>query len=248
MTQMSEKTTDAALQAQLEAEAEKQRARELARAEALGRRLDETFADGAEKPPAILYFHGFLSSPASRKARLMKVAAEVDGVPFFSPDLNIAPLEVDKLLERYAKALRRTRLTVFGSSLGGFSACRFAVRFGGGIDVRTVLVNPCLAPWKFVSAEAGTRLVHGTERRVDVLPGFAKDFERLAAEADAADVDQKNALLFLSTADEVLDWHLAWKTLRHANIVVSAGDDHQLSRFEEYLPLVMRWVKRESGA
>lgn len=46
---------------------------------------------------SILYLHGFLSSPESNKVRVLRAAAP-DGVRVFAPDLNVPPLEADRII------------------------------------------------------------------------------------------------------------------------------------------------------
>ena len=61
---------------------------------------------GVRAMTSILYLHGFLSSPESNKVRVFR-AASPEGVRVFAPDLNVPPLEADRIIS----ALVRRRPT-----------------------------------------------------------------------------------------------------------------------------------------
>lgn len=70
----------------------------------------------------LLYLHGFRSSPASNKARLMAatVAGRHPGVAWWCPALAASPRQaMDEVLRGIAPWPRNT-MAVVGSSLGGF--------------------------------------------------------------------------------------------------------------------------------
>ena len=64
----------------------------------------------------------------------------------------------------------------------------------------------------------------------------------LAAAVPPVPKNLKNTLAVLSTADEVLDWRLAWGALQGAGIIFSAGDDHRVSRFPRYVPALLKFA------
>lgn len=221
----------------------------------------------------ILYLHGFLSSPSSSKvtaladgiaqraqtnarqptgqgaaemtatAEVVEMAedapAQVDFV-LAAPDLNVPPPLVDAYLRALASTYDPERLTIVGSSLGGFYAGRLANITGA----RVVLLNPCLNPWDFVKNETGERAIYGTDRRIFVAARFADDFRALAEAVPPVPADLKRTLAVLSTADEVLDWRLAWNALRGAGIILSAGDDHRIARFSRYVSAILNFAAK----
>lgn len=188
------------------------------------------------RPVAIVYLHGFLSSPLSQKSHLLEAAAAASGgrLEFHAPDLNLAPFEVDALLQKLASGFDPDRLVLLGSSLGGFYAGRLARMTGA----RAVFVNPCFDPWNFVPGEVGHRQIYGTDRFVEVLPSFADDMRELARRVPPEPVDPSRALAILSTADEVLDWNKARRALSRVRTIFSVGDNHRCMRFAEYVPAV----------
>ena len=141
---------------------------------------------------SILYLHGFLSSPESNRA------AAPDGVRVFAPDLNVPPLEADRIISGLVGQAEADGLTVVGSSLGGFWAARAAVRHG----LRCVLLNPCFNPWVFVGRHVGVQTIYGTDRRIEVKASAADELMALAEEVSPLAVDPGRTLVVLGTADE----------------------------------------------
>lgn len=183
---------------------------------------------------ALVYLHGFLSSPASAKGRLLEAACR-GRARFAAPDLNLPPFEADRLVDETIKGFDPASLTIVGSSLGGFYAARAAVKTGA----RAVLLNPCIDPWVFVKGETGPQKVFGTERVLDVKESYSDDLRSLAEAVSPLDLKPGQALAVLSTGDEVLDWRKAQKAYAHLRQVILPGADHRIARFAAVLPRVM---------
>ncbi|MCE1204776.1 MAG: alpha/beta fold hydrolase [Holophagaceae bacterium] len=94
---------------------------------------------------ALVYLHGFSSSPEGNKGRFTRRWAEAHGLAFHAPDLNLPTFETLTLTAQVeaVEALLRTLLeppVVIGSSLGGFVATAVAHR---GAAMRSMIL---LAP------------------------------------------------------------------------------------------------------
>jgi len=119
--------------------------------------------------PALLYLHGFASSPQSSKARFFVERARAAGLPADCPDLNqpdFGTLTVTRMIERVrdaAAAMPAGPDALVGSSLGAFVALH-AVAQPGWDPARPVERLVFLAP------------------ALDLAPGLARDFgpERMA--------------------------------------------------------------------
>src|SRR5690606_30828196 len=119
--------------------------------------------------PALLYLHGFASSPQSSKARFFVERARAAGLPADCPDLNqpdFGTLTVTRMIERVrdaAAAMPAGPVALVGSSLGAFVALH-AVAQPGWDPARPVERLVFLAP------------------ALDLAPGLARDFgpERMA--------------------------------------------------------------------
>jgi len=89
----------------------------------------------------ILYIHGFASSSKSNKVTLMR--NNFDDVS--SIDLNIEPKIAIKQLEKFIKKnIKKSDITLIGSSLGGF----YALYLSNKYSLKAVLINPSIYPYK----------------------------------------------------------------------------------------------------
>lgn len=85
--------------------------------------------------PAIIYCHGFASSPGSTKANIFARRFEERGVSVRIPDLNVPDFEhltLTAMLERVAEEIRTCppgAIYLMGSSLGGAVALHFTDRY-----------------------------------------------------------------------------------------------------------------------
>lgn len=114
---------------------------------------------------ALVYLHGFSSSPGGNKGTYARRWAEALGIPFHAPDLNLPTFEGLTLTAQVeaVEALLRTLPeppVVIGSSLGGFIATAVAQR---GAAIRSLIL---LAP-----------AIHFARRRM-TSPGWAVYRER----------------------------------------------------------------------
>jgi hypothetical protein len=115
--------------------------------------------------PAIIYLHGFSSSPGGNKGTFTRQWAERHGIPFHAPDLNLTTFEtltltaqveaVEALLAGFPEPP-----VLVGSSLGGFIATAVAQR---GAAIRSMIL---LAP-----------AIHFARRRL-TSPSWASYLER----------------------------------------------------------------------
>ncbi len=175
----------------------------------------------------VIYLHGFLSSPSSFKAELMRKECEKRGIEFFAPDLNVAPEDAVARALSFADGVPSEELFAVGSSLGGFYATRIAEM----LECRAVLINPAVHPWKFVKDYAGEQPVYGTDRTVFVSPDYETELLRLASPVLMV---PERYLVLLSEKDEVLDWREAAEKYGKARQIRIPDGDHRVSNFEKY--------------
>ncbi|HQR75553.1 MAG TPA: YqiA/YcfP family alpha/beta fold hydrolase, partial [Burkholderiaceae bacterium] len=92
----------------------------------------------------IVYLHGFRSSPASRKATMLRQAMASRGRSgeFLCPALPASPARAVEQVEALVRGVVPDRLALIGSSLGGYYATWLAERIG----CRAVLLNPAIRP------------------------------------------------------------------------------------------------------
>lgn len=165
---------------------------------------------------ALLYIHGFNSSPGSDKARQTEeyLACNHPDINFVCPFLSPFPLEAMAELEAVMVTQRVTGL--IGSSMGGFYATWLAAKFG----CPAVIVNPAVAPWQGRDYLLGdqenyyTGAVHRIEQHhLDQLEQF-----------EVATLSEPWQLMVLvQTGDEVLDYRQAVVKYADCNLIVEQG-------------------------
>lgn len=184
-----------------------------------------------EPRPAVLYLHGFNSSPDSRKAQQFKSFCESrTRAEVVVPALPHHPGEAHALLLKLMRE-RRPQLLV-GSSLGGFYATALAEAFG----VKAALVNPAVKPCEHLG-----EAFLGPQR--NLYTGEEWEFTREHAavlQALTVPVIARPSLylVLLQTADAVLDYRLALDYYRGAQLHVQEGGSHAFDDFPAVLPAI----------
>jgi predicted esterase YcpF (UPF0227 family) len=189
---------------------------------------------------ALVYLHGFRSSPASAKATVL--ARAVDALPAAQrPRLHVPALDphpataiaaVAALIEQER---RRDAITLVGSSLGGFYATHLAERFA----LRAVLVNPAVRPYDDLQPYSGVQTnLHTGERFIVTEAHFAA----LRALAVPRITRPERYFLLVQAGDEVLDYREAVAFYAGAWQCVEGGGDHGFARFDTQIPAILRFA------
>lgn len=181
-----------------------------------------------------VYLHGFNSSPASFKARLLhaRLTALGRGDEFLAPTLAHDPCAAIATLEQTLSGLDPARITLIGSSLGGHYATWLAERH----RLRAVLINPAIRPHALLAARLGPQTNIHTGTRYELTQ---QHLDALAA-LDVAEITQpERYLLIVAMGDEVLDSRVALEKYRHAVQIVHPGGDHGFSEFARYVDAVI---------
>lgn len=208
----------------------------------------------------ILYLHGFRSSPESFKSRLMADALAARGLSsdWRCPQLPASPTAAMQLALQQARDLLAAdaatrgvghdgsgsaaeRLTIVGSSLGGFYATWLAERLG----CRAVLLNPVVHAARDLATQVGShRTFHGDEP-FEFLPEYVDELAR--AEDDISALTRLGRYFLLAaTGDEVLDWRDMQARFAGCRQRIIDGSDHGLSDFERWLPEVLDFALADS--
>jgi uncharacterized protein len=200
---------------------------------------------------ALVYLHGFASSPRSSKARYFGERAAAAGLAFAAPDLNLPEfrtMTVTRMLDRVDEALADLEgpVALVGSSLGAFVAVHAAARqlakAGGStprID-RLVLLAPALDLVPSLERELGDAAMSEWERS-DSRPvfHFAENRPRELSWAFMADARRYDTdaidlpipvLVYQGTRDIVVsaDAVRRWASGRPSVRLHLVNDDHQL--------------------
>ena len=183
----------------------------------------------------IVYLHGFCSSPASWKSRLLAEHMAERGLAgrFVCPQLSPVPDEAVASVSRLIEAADAA-VTLVGSSLGGHYANHLAEKHG----LRAILINPAtvdrLDPARFVGAHAN---FHSGERFVFTAAHAAQ----LKAQVSAPTPGRY--WLLLEEGDEVLDWRQAVDFYAGCRQTVLPGGDHSFTRFPDFIPQIIEFAE-----
>jgi predicted esterase YcpF (UPF0227 family) len=182
----------------------------------------------------ILYLHGFLSSPASAKARQLRSALAAAGcaADFVCPQLPVSPRAAAEVALATAELEEPTRLCLVGSSLGGYYATWLAERLG----CRAVLLNPAVRPYDLLAAQVGPQTDHASGLPVEVAAEYLDELRAL--DTGAVHVPG-NYLLIATTGDEVIDYRDMLARYPNCATRLVEGSDHAISDFARYLPEVL---------
>jgi predicted esterase YcpF (UPF0227 family) len=185
---------------------------------------------------ALLYIHGFNSSPASFKARVLAeaLAQRAPAMAFVAPALPHSPAAAAGLLD--ALALANPRALLVGSSLGGYYATMLAERHA----MRAVLVNPAVRPYDLLEGHVGPQKNFHSGESYEFTLAHVDELRAL----EVVTITPQRYLLMVETGDEVLDYRLAVERYRGARQCVIEGGDHGFSDFADYLDTIFDFCRK----
>ncbi|HEY0200478.1 MAG TPA: YqiA/YcfP family alpha/beta fold hydrolase [Burkholderiaceae bacterium] len=193
-----------------------------------------------ERPTAthLLYLHGFRSSPQSAKARLMaaRVARDHPGVQWWCPQLPPSPRAAMALVQAGIAGWPRERMTVVGSSLGGFYATWVATRTG----CRAVLLNPAVDPARDLARYIGAQTAwHDPSEHFFFQPEYVDELHALACPGQPR---PEQVFALIAKGDEVLDWREMVARYPGAQMELLEGGDHAISDFVQHIDTVIDFL------
>jgi predicted esterase YcpF (UPF0227 family) len=190
----------------------------------------------------ILYLHGFRSSPASYKARVVASRMEQLGRAgdLVCPQLPASPKQAMELALSLVDGVPAQQLSIVGSSLGGYYATWLAERLG----CRAVLLNPAIVPLKDLDQHVGVTTAWHSDQPFE----FKREY---IDELRALKVDQisrpERYFLIAATGDEVLDYRDMVAHYAGARQHVIEGSDHAISEFADLVDDVLAFCMPEAA-
>lgn len=191
-----------------------------------------------QRPTHLLYLHGFRSSPASFKARMMQawLAEHHPTLTWWCPQLPPSPAQAIAQLEAGTAGWPRQTTAVVGSSLGGYYATVMAQRHAW----RCVVINPAVNPARDLAAHIGEQTAyHDPSQRLHFDASF---IDELMRQTPAEPLDLRRTLAVIATGDEVLDWREMHARYEGSQRLVVQGSDHALSDFADHLPAIAAFL------
>jgi predicted esterase YcpF (UPF0227 family) len=203
-----------------------------------------TVPSGTHSPTThVLYLHGFSSSPQSTKARQMAaiMASKFPHITWWCPQLPPSPQAAAALIAQGTAQWPAHRMTVIGSSLGGFYATWLATQRG----CKAVLLNPAINPARDLAKYIGEQTAwHDPAERFYFAPEFVDELRALEV-GPLPHPDLVWALI--AKGDEVLDWREMTARYPGSHQVVMEGGDHAISNFEAYLPQLLDFLDLQTA-
>lgn len=187
---------------------------------------------------ALIYLHGFNSSPASYKAqallRYMRERGMEDQLSL--PDIRPYPAEAyQQLLSEYTVLSKRfDAVAVAGSSLGGFYATVLAEQFG----CRAVLINPAVKPHLLLEKYIGENVNYYSDAHWQLRPEHIEQLRMLDVENITL---PERYWLMLQTGDETLDYRDAAAKYAGCPALIEQGGDHSFTGFEQHIPRLLEF-------
>lgn len=185
---------------------------------------------------ALVYIHGFNSSPASLKARQTEqwLLAQSLDIPFYCPALSSEPDKAIAQLQSLIESLHRP-VGLVGSSMGGF----YATWLNEQYDVKAVLINPAVRPYEFMADYLGENANYHTGERY-ILEQRHVD---IAKTLEVSTISKpENLWVLLQTGDEVLDYRQAEKKYAHCALTIEQGGDHSFQNYQRHLPDMINFL------
>lgn len=186
---------------------------------------------------AVIYLHGFLSSPASVKAQQAKdfVSRNFKDLTFEVPKLANYPDEARDAVELLVEKHKDKKLRFIGSSMGGYLSTYCIETFGG----KGVLINPAVKPYELLADYLGEHTNPYTNEKFVLQPKHV-DF-LLSMDYSHISFPQKYWVL-LQTGDETLDYRQAEEKYAGGKLTIEEGGDHSFQDFQRFLPDIFEFL------
>ena len=187
----------------------------------------------------LLYLHGFLSGPASRKAQDLHERMQQRGLgdQFVCPQLPVSPREAIAL----AESLLVPGTTVVGSSLGGYYATWLCEQHPDLVR-GAVLVNPAVLAHVSLERYLGPQKNLYTGETFDFTPKHIAEMRALEVAVPTRDAAY---WLLVEEGDEILDYREAVRKYPRSRQTVLADGNHTFSRWRDYLDAVIDFTALE---
>lgn len=185
--------------------------------------------------PLIIYLHGFCSSPASWKSRLLGEEMAKRGLTsqFICPQLSAIP---DQAVADVSRLIAATKgpVTLIGSSLGGHYANYLAETH----SLNTVLINPAIVSSLDLALFIGEHSNFHSGEFFTFTPAHAAQLRAQVRQPTPA-----RYWLLSEAGDEVLDYRQAVDFYAGCRQTILPKGDHSFTQFPEFVAQIIEFAK-----
>ncbi len=174
----------------------------------------------------IIYLHGFNSSGESQKGQYLK--RTLKSITVQTPSYSWQPRVAMAELETYIAKYTDNKLTLVGSSLGGFYAQYLARKY----HHKLVLINPALDPVAILSSCVGENRNYYTHQNYMFSEQDLLSLQEFYV--DNVCINPLATLLLVDADDELIDQNQSVEMYQDcAKVVVYPGGDHGFQHIRE---------------
>lgn len=182
---------------------------------------------------ALLYLHGFNSSPNSRKAALLShwLQKNYPDTEILIPQLPFYPNDVAVLLEQIVFKYAGTALGIVGASLGGYYATWLSQCF----SLPAIVINPVVYPSSLVKQS----IIKSAELLNEISDAYLDELSIMRIEPL---ISPDLIWLFVQTLDEVLDYQQAVEYYNTCRQTIERGGNHSFIGIEYHFAEMIHFL------
>jgi hypothetical protein len=156
-------------------------------------------------------------------------------IEWYCPQLLASPQKSMDMVQRHIDASRANKLSVIGSSLGGFYTNFLAERYG----CKGIALNPAVRAGRELKPHVGMMTAYDSEEPFDFRAEYIDELNRMQVESITL---PERYLLLAATGDELLDWREMAAFYPGAQQIIIQGSDHGIHNYSEYLDAVVSFA------
>ena len=178
----------------------------------------------------IIYLHGFASAGFGVKARKFLEYFEDELITPTLPTIPaLAITTLEQIIEAFLK--RDEKVSLIGSSLGGYYALYLANKY----NLKAVLINPAVNPCITLEEYRKDENEFATSFYDNSKFEFNHSHVQSLRNYEVIDIiSPNNFLTLLQDGDEVLDYEEAVEKLEETNLEIEEGGNHSFIGIERY--------------